>query len=133
MTLIVFFKIIISKLKWLVLFPAMVALVVLYLTRNIPKTYQSSATVYTGLASGYNITDDGTEKVDYFAVNNAFDNLITTVKSRETLEEISIKLLAQHLLMKEPNKDILDEQGYEDLHKLLNDEDIAKLIVPGNF
>ena len=133
MTLIVFFKIIISKLKWLVLFPAMVALVVLYLTRNIPKTYQSSATVYTGLASGYNITDDGTEKVDYFAVNNAFDNLITTVKSRETLEEISIKLLAQHLLMKEPNKDILDEQGYENLHKLLNDEDIAKLIVPGNF
>lgn len=133
MTLIVFFRIIINKLKWLVLFPAMVALVVLYLTRNVPKEYQSSATVYTGLASGYNITDDGSEKVDYFAVNNAFDNLITTVKSRETLEEVSIKLLAQHLLLKEPNKDILDEQGFKDLHKILSDEEISKLIVPGDF
>lgn len=133
MTLIGFFRIIINKLKWLVLFPAMLALMVMYLTRNLPKEYQSSATVYTGLASGYSITDDGNEKVDYFAVNNAFDNLITTVKSRETMEEVAIKLLAQHLLLKEPNKDILGEKGFEDIHKILDMSDIAKLTVKGNF
>jgi polysaccharide biosynthesis transport protein len=133
MTLIGFFRIIINKLQWLVLFPAMLAIMVMYLTRNMPKEYQSSATVYTGLASGYSITDDGSEKVDYFAVNNAFDNLITTVKSRETMEEVAIKLIAQHILLKQPNKDILGEKGYEDLHKFLTMGEIAKLIVPGSF
>ncbi|MDZ4668538.1 MAG: hypothetical protein SGJ00_11745 [bacterium] len=133
MTLIGFFRIIFKNLKWLVLFPLMLAGVVFYLTRNIPKEYQSSATVYTGLASGYSITDDGDEKVDYFKVNNAFDNLITTVKARETIEEVCIKLLAQHLLLKEHDPNILDEKRFNDLHKLLSDSEIAKLIVPGNF
>ena len=111
----------------------MLALVVLLLTRNIQKEFQTNATVYTGLASGYSITDDGDEKVDYFKVNNAFDNLITTVKARETIEEVCIKLLAQHLLLKEVDPNILDEKGFTQLHKILNDEEIAKLIVPGNF
>lgn len=111
----------------------MMALVVLLLTRNMQKEFQTNATVYTGLASGYSITDDGDEKVDYFKVNNAFDNLITTVKARETIEEVCIKLLAQHLLLKEVDPNILDEKGFAQLHKILNDEEIAKLVVPGNF
>lgn len=133
MTLIGFFRIILKNLKWLFLFPAMLALVVMFLTRNMPKEYQSSATVYTGLASGYSITDDGSEKIDYFAVNNAFDNLITTVKSRETIEEVAIRLLAQHLLLKEPNKDILGEKGFEQFQTLLNETEKAKLLVPDDF
>ncbi|OYU95926.1 MAG: hypothetical protein CFE21_05800 [Bacteroidetes bacterium B1(2017)] len=133
MTLIGFFRIIFKKLKWLTLFPLMLALVVFYLTRNLPKEYQTSATIYTGLASGYSITDEGDEKVDYFKVNNAFDNLITTVKARETIEEVCLKLLAQHLLLKEPDPNYLDDKRFKDLHKLLKDEDIAKLIVPGDF
>ncbi len=133
MTLIGFFRIIINKLRWLVLFPSMLAAMVIYLTRDLPKEYQTSATVYTGLASGYSITDDGSEKVDYFAVNNAFDNLITTVKSRETMEEVSIKLIAQHLLLKEPNNDILGVKGFEEIHRILDMSEISKLIVPGNF
>lgn len=111
----------------------MLALVVLLLTRNMQKEFQTNATVYTGLASGYSITDDGDEKVDYFKVNNAFDNLITTVKARETIEEVCIKLLAQHLLLKEVDPNILDEKGFAQLHKILNDEEIAKLVVPGSF
>jgi hypothetical protein len=111
----------------------MLAVMVIYLTRDLPKEYQTSATVYTGLASGYSITDDGSEKVDYFAVNNAFDNLITTVKSRETMEEVSIKLIAQHLLLKEPNNDILGVKGFEEIHRILDMSEISKLIVPGNF
>jgi uncharacterized protein involved in exopolysaccharide biosynthesis len=78
-------------------------------------------------------TDDGSEKVDYFAVNNAFDNLITTVKSRETMEEVAIKLIAQHLLLKEPNKDILGVKGFEEIHKILDMSEVSKLIVPGDF
>ncbi|MCF8255508.1 MAG: hypothetical protein K9H61_05105 [Bacteroidia bacterium] len=133
MTLIGFFRIIFKNLKWLVIFPMMLAGVVIFLTRNMTKEYQTSATVYTGLASGYSITDDGNEKVDYFKVNNAFDNLITTVKARETIEEVAIKLMAQHLLLKEPDNNVLNEDNFKKLHKLLSDEEIAKLIVPGDF
>jgi len=133
MTLIGFFRIILKNLKWLVIFPLMLAGIVIYLTRNMPKEFQSSATVYTGLASGYSITDDGDEKVDYFKVNNAFDNLITTVKARETIEEVCINLLAQHLLLKEPDQNVLGEKRFESLHQLLSDSEIAKLTVPGDF
>ncbi len=133
MTLIVFFRIIYKKSKWLIIFPTLLAGMVIYFTRNLTKEYQSSATIYTGLASGYSITDDGTEKVDYFKVNNAFDNLITTVKSRETIEEVSIKLLAQHLLLKEPDPNILNVKGFDELHNLLSPEEISKMVVRGNF
>ncbi len=133
MTLIFFFRILYKKLKWLVIFPSLLAGAVIYFTRTMPKEFQSSATIYTGLASGYSITDEGNEKIDYFKVNNAFDNLITTVKARETIEEVAIKLLAQHLLLKEPDVNILDTKGFELLHKLLSDERIAQLIVPGKF
>lgn len=133
MTLIGFFRIILKNLKWLIIFPVMLAGTVMFLTRNMAREYQSSATVYTGLASGYSITDDGDEKVDYFKVNNAFDNLITTVKARETIEEVCIKLMAQHLLLKEPDPNVLNEKRFKDLHKLLSDSEISKLVVPGNF
>lgn len=133
MTLIGFFRIIYRHLKWLTIFPLMLAGVVIYFTRSLPREYQTSATVYTGLASGYSITDEGDEKIDYFKVNNAFDNLITTVKSRETIEEVAIKLLAQHLLLKAPDPNVLDEKGFNDLHKTLSDSEIAKLIVPGSY
>jgi len=50
MNLIAFFRIIFKNLKWLALFPMMLAVVVLFLTRNLPKEYQTAATIYTGLA-----------------------------------------------------------------------------------
>jgi uncharacterized protein involved in exopolysaccharide biosynthesis len=109
------------------------ALAVMFFTRNMPREYQSSTTVYTGLASGYNITDDGSAKIDYFAVNNAFDNLINTVKSRETNEEVAIKLLAQHLLLEAPDRQILSEKGFEKLHDIVPESEIRNLVVKGDF
>ncbi|MFY8108578.1 MAG: GumC family protein [Bacteroidia bacterium] len=106
---------------------------VIFFTRDLPKEYETQTTIYTGLASGYSITDDGTERIDNFKVNNAFDNLITTIKSRETVEEVAIKLLAQHLLLKEPDPNILGLKGFQKLKELVPDEDRKKLIVPDNF
>src|ERR1043166_4366595 len=134
MSILGFLRIIHRNLKWLILFPTLLALATLLFTRNMEREYQSSATVYTGLASGYKITDEeAAEKIDFFAVNNAFDNLINTVKSRETVEEVAIRLLAQHLLLKQSEPNILDETGFNRLHELLPPEARELMIVPGDF
>ncbi|MFY8019921.1 MAG: GumC family protein [Bacteroidia bacterium] len=133
MNLIVFSRIVLKNAKWLLIFPCLLAGMVIYFTRDLPKEFETQTTIYTGLASGYSITDDGTERIDNFKVNNAFDNLITTIKSRETVEEVAIKLLAQHLLLKEPDPNILGVKGFQKLKELVSDEERAKMIVPNNF
>ena len=133
MNIISFLRIIALKWKWLMLFPLLLAATVFLLTRDQVREYQTNATVYTGLASGYSITDDDKTKIDLFEVNNAFDNLLITVKSRETLEEVGMKLLAQHLLLAQPSDDVLGERAFSKLKELISEEDRAKLIVPGSF
>jgi uncharacterized protein involved in exopolysaccharide biosynthesis len=100
----------------------------------MPKEYQSGTSVYTGFASGYGITSgEEAQRVDYFAVNNAFDNLLATVKARQTLEDVAINLLAQHLLLEMPDPLFLSAESFERLKNEVNEETRAKLIVPGNF
>lgn len=133
MNLIVFSRIVMKNARWLVLFPVMLAGAVIFFTRDLPKEYETQTTIYTGLASGYSITDDGNERLDNFKVNNAFDNLITTIKGRETVEEVAINLLAQHLLLKEPDPNILGLKGFEKLQDLVPAEERARLVVDGNM
>ncbi|MCF8429720.1 MAG: hypothetical protein K9G64_06265 [Bacteroidia bacterium] len=133
MTLISFIRIIAQKWKWLFLFPILMSVTVFFLTQYQEREYETKATIYTGLASGYSITDDGEKKTDMFAINNSFDNLLITVRSRETLEEVGLKLLAQHLLLAQSSADIMGERAFDKLKKLINEEERAKLIVPGSF
>jgi uncharacterized protein involved in exopolysaccharide biosynthesis len=101
----------------------------------LPKEFVSGTTIYTGIASGYSIssTEGAQSTLDYFAVTNAFDNLITTVKSKNTIEEVSIKLLAQHLLLEQPDPSILGQEGFERLRGLVSEEDRSQMIISGNF
>ena len=134
MTFIQFIRIFSRNLKWLILFPLLVAVLVYFLTSKMPKEYQSGTSVYTGFASGYGITSgEEVQRVDYFAVNNAFDNLLATVKARQTLEDVAINLLAQHLLLEMPDPLFLSPESFEKLKNEVNEETRAKLIVPGNF
>ena len=97
MTLFDFLRLIYRNLKILILVPVLMAGSVFFLTGSLPKEYASESIIYTGIASGYNIESGEGDKVDYHATNNAFDNLLTIIKSRHTLEEVGLKLLAQHL------------------------------------
>jgi len=133
MTLLAFIRIIALKWKWLLLFPILMSVTVFVLTRDQEREYETKATIYTGLASGYSITDDGEKKTDMFAINNSFDNLLITIKSRETLEEVGLKLLAQHLLLAQPSNDVMGEKAFDKLKELISEEDRAKLIVPGSY
>ncbi|GAB1447354.1 MAG: hypothetical protein L6Q78_04865 [Bacteroidia bacterium] len=134
MTFAQFLRIFSKNLKWLILFPLLVAVLVYFLTARMPKEYESATSVYTGFASGYGITSgEEVNRVDYFAVNNAFDNLLATVKARQTLEDVAVKLLAQHLLLEMPDPLYLSQESFEKLKNDVSEEMRAKLIVPGNF
>ncbi len=81
----------------LVLVPLVLALLVMRLTGKSRLSYTSSTVLYTGIASGSSIEMD--KAVNYFATNTAFDNLINIIKSRETQEQVAIRLLSQHLML----------------------------------
>ena len=135
MTFTQFIRILKRNLIWLILFPTLIAVIVYFLTQRLPKEFVSGTTIYTGIASGYSIssTEGAQSTLDYFAVTNAFDNLITTVKSKNTIEEVSIKLLAQHLLLEQPDPSILGQEGFEKLRGLVSEEDRSQMIISGNF
>ena len=82
---------------YLVFIPLLLAVFVFLFTLKQKKHYASSALIYTGIASGFNIESGSADKVDYHAVNNAFDNLITIIESKQTVEEVMLRLLAKHI------------------------------------
>jgi polysaccharide biosynthesis transport protein len=81
----------------LIVIPLMLALVVTVLTKEPKLSFTSGTVLYTGLASGSSIEME--KSFNYFATNTAFDNLINIIKSRETQEQVAIRLLSQHLLL----------------------------------
>ncbi len=133
MSIVQIIRLIYRNLKWLLTFPIITASVVFMLTGNLPKKYTSSTTVYTGLASGYDITETGNSKLDRNAVNNAFDNLITTINSRQTTEEVALQLLTQHLLLEKADLSYLAREGFENLKKKVPDSLRQQIIVPNDF
>ncbi|WP_461049450.1 GumC family protein [Spirosoma arcticum] len=105
---------------WLLLIPALTAATAFYFTRNQIRTYQSSAVLYTGLASGYSIlSDDKNARVDHNAVTNAFENLLSTVTSRQTIAEVGLRLLSRHLLLNRPDSLVLGSQGFAQLQRAI--------------
>jgi uncharacterized protein involved in exopolysaccharide biosynthesis len=127
-----FIRILFRNWKVLVFLPALTALVVFILTRNTKKEYVSSTQVYTGIASGYGITSGENDRVDYFAVNNAFDNLMATIKSRETMEEVGLRLLALHILIEKPAYNQISPENFEQLHEIIPQELRKKFVVKGS-
>jgi uncharacterized protein involved in exopolysaccharide biosynthesis len=126
MNLIQYIKLLLKYRKWLIIVPFVSAVTVFLMTIKSKKQYISSTSLYTGVASGYSITSTEDERLDYFAVNNAFDNLVASAKSRETIEQVSLRLLSEHLLLTKPNPQILDAEGFAALKKLVGDELFSK-------
>lgn len=83
------------RFKWVLLTaPVLVACLVYFALRGKPDEFATESVIYTGLVSGFNIESGGESRLDYHIVNSGFDNLITTIKSRETLVSVSSELLA---------------------------------------
>jgi polysaccharide biosynthesis transport protein len=93
-----FLKLLSKNLLWLLLIPMVLAGTIYYFTRNETKVYASESTIYTGIASGYSL--NGSTKADFYSTSNAFDNLLSLIESRETKQDVSIDLIAEHLFLK---------------------------------
>ncbi|NVO19545.1 MAG: LysM peptidoglycan-binding domain-containing protein [Bacteroidetes bacterium] len=106
--------------------PLALAVAVTWFTRRPTFTFSSETTIYTGIASGGSIEMD--KNFSYFANNTAFDNLINIIKSRETQQDVAIRLLAQHLMLKDFDPNYISKKSYLSLKRIVP-PDIYKLVV----
>lgn len=127
MSLIRFVRLLI-EFKWVViLLPITLAATVFRLTKNEVREYTANSLLYTGLASGYNIESGGTTKIDNVTVNNAFDNLFNTMKSKNSMEEVGLRLLAQHIMLTKPDSAVASKYTFGKLREVLSEKEIKAL------
>ncbi|PQB05082.1 hypothetical protein [Aureitalea marina] len=130
MKLIDFFKLVLRHKVVLIGTPIVLAGLVLVLTTNPKYDYYSETMLYTGLASGSSVEME--KSFNYFATNIAFDNLINIVNSRETQEEVAIRLLSQHLLLDSYNPRYISEDSYQKLMETVPDEIFQMVVREGS-
>ena len=121
-----FIKLIIKHKVVLFVIPLLFGLLAILVTNNPKRSYYSQTILYTGIASGSSIQMN--KSFNYLATNNAFDNLINIIKSRETKEEVAIRLLSQHLLLEGPNPSFISKDAYNKLVEMIPVELNAQLI-----
>ena len=100
----------------LIISPLLLAALVIILTKNPDFKYASETTLYTGIASGSSVEMD--KSFSYFANTTAFDNLINVLKSRETKQEVAIRLLSQHLLLDDYDPKFISEKSFIELKRI---------------
>lgn len=64
---------------------------VIYFTQFLPYSYSVKGSIYTGVSTQTSLDGSTT---NYAAIASSFDNLINIGKSQQTLQEVSIRLLA---------------------------------------
>ena len=110
-------KIFLKHVWLLITIPVLLAIIVVYLTKNQSYTYESKTRIYTGIASGYRLDQD--KRIDIFSTNNSFDNLINVIKSRETLSELGIRLIAQAMLLENYNPMFISKDNFIEIRKII--------------
>lgn len=123
-----FFYLIWKHRLFLLALPLGLILLVMLLTMNQPKTWVSKSVLYTGFASGFSIESMNNSRIDYLAADNAFDNLINIVKSRKTLEEVALRLLAQHLSLQKDSPQQISKTNHDRLLASAP-QDVRRLVV----
>lgn len=91
---------------WLIIGPLLASIVVYLLVRHEPENYSAKTQIYTGIISG-EAPMDGMNSVptSWFVLNNTLENLTSIIASYNTLENVSLRLLAQHLVRGDRYKD----------------------------
>lgn len=131
MTLVQFLRIIAGKIQFIIIVPLLPALLVFLLTMNDTREYKSSTLIFTGLASTTDALGGGSDRIDNYAVNNSFDNLLNLISSREILERTGLKLLALHLLQSEPKEGVIGEVLFKQMQKII-DPELRNRMTAGN-
>lgn len=128
MTFIRVIRSIIRNLWLLILVPALMGGAVWYLTRYQPSNYDSKMTIYTGISASRVGVGEGT-KLDFYTANNAIDNLISIFNGRLTLQQASLRLLAQHLSLPRHDPAYLNWESWQHLRASIPEDIRNKLRV----
>ncbi len=116
MNIIDFIRILRRHIVLLLVTPILLAALVTYLTRKPDLKFASETSLYTGIASGTSV--DINKTINSLASNTSFDNLINVTKSRETQQEVAIRLLAQHLLLEKADPRYISAKNFADLKRI---------------
>lgn len=83
---------------WLTIFPVIAFIAAFYLTKDLKREYTSKTVIYTGVISGYNLESSLSSRIDIAQSNNQMENFLNIIHSYSTLQNVSIKLYAQHMV-----------------------------------
>jgi hypothetical protein len=115
--------------KYLAIIPIVAGGLVYMLSRNNPKVYSCQGSIYTAITSNSSLEDLGNTRIDYFSTKTAYNNLLSLLKSRSIQEETALRLLANHLVLDKPQKAIISEKAFYDLHEMVPED--LKLKIEG--
>ncbi|HPE56803.1 MAG TPA: hypothetical protein P5514_11355 [Bacteroidales bacterium] len=127
MNLVDILKIVRSHIVSILLVPVLLGAVVTFLTADSPMNYTTKTKIYTGLASGYSIESQQNSSFNFFAINNAFDNLINLITARSTIEETGLRLYALHLIQEKPELPIMTMRSMQEV-KQITPPDVMELV-----
>jgi uncharacterized protein involved in exopolysaccharide biosynthesis len=113
MNLIEFIRLIRKNIFLLIFIPLVMASATYFFTRNADREYSSTTMLYTGLSTGFNIESTGEARKDRDVVNNSFENIINTIRSRETIKEISFRLLSEVLILEKADGKHINPKTFE--------------------
>lgn len=117
---------------WIIAIPVLVAILVYFLSQNLSQQYESKAVIFTNPTSNRGATDGGVNRVDFYTSNNLFDNLMLLMKSRETLQDASLKLLGLHLSMEQPDPEIITSKSFKELKEHISSDLKERIAVIGD-
>ncbi len=131
MNLIYFIRLFKRNIVILIGIPLLLSVVVYYFVRNQEKVYQSEAIIYTGITTGYSIESTVQRSTDFFSTSAQFDNMINLLKSRQTVVETSLRLLAQDLSLEHYNPQYISKENFDLLQQNIPQR-IKDLVVKNN-
>lgn len=115
---------------WLIFAPIIITFLAIYISRDLSRTYEVRATVYTGIVSGYSIEGESGIS-DYIGVSNAMDNLINIIQAENTLKRVSYRLYARNMVHGDLTKDnqYITASSFKEIYnRTKNNRDGAKLL-----
>ncbi len=120
-----FFKLL-KRYKWfLILIPIITASLTYYLVQDLPEKYNSQALISTGLADQSQRIVLGSNQLDYYSINQQFDNIIEFLKMKKNINLLSYKLILHDLENPESafNKliDDIESMNSDERHEVINE------------
>ena len=116
MNAIYFIRLLEKSFRWMIILGFSLAISVFILTINMPREYESEAELNSSVSTSVNLGDIGPAPMDFFSTSSKVDNIINTVKSRQTLNEVSSALLSYHVgLGTEATERIITNSSLSDL------------------